>query len=148
MSNLDYNHLMRCWSLHVAFAWACLVAFSGCVRRTLRITSDPSGALVHLNGREIGRTPLEVDFVHYGTYDVVVEKDGYEPMLTSGLAEAPWWDNVPLDLGAELAPAHLRSDIAWKYVLQPRNDDPATLVDRAHELRERLASAPQPATAP
>ncbi len=40
---------------------------AGCVQRTITITSDPPGALVWLNDREIGRTPLDVNFVYYGT---------------------------------------------------------------------------------
>ena len=137
---------------HWAIAWAFVVAgvalSTGCVRRTMSITSDPSGALVHLNGREIGRTPLEIDFVHYGTYDVVLEKDGYEPLMTSGKADAPLWDYPPIDLGAELIPANLRTQVAWHFVLEPRNDDPAGLVERAREVRDRLESAPHPATLP
>ena len=63
-------------------------------------------------------------------------------------AEAPLWDNVPFDFFAELIPGEHRSDIAWHYVLLPRNDDPVTLVDRARDLRERLESAPHPETLP
>src|SRR5689334_12153842 len=62
---------------------------SGCVRRTLSITSDPPGALLWLNGREVGRTPVDVDFIYYGVYDVQLVKDGYEPLLSSGHADAP-----------------------------------------------------------
>ena len=147
----DYNHLMRFPIDFRALVPACLVALiamPGCVRRTISITSDPTGALVTLNGREVGRTPLDVDFLYYGTYDVVLEKDGCEPLLTFGEADAPIWDNVPLDLFAELAPANLSSHIAWHYMLEPRNDDPAALVDRAREVRDRLEAAPHPATEP
>src|SRR5438045_3252646 len=51
---------------------------AGCVRRTLAVRSDPPGALVYLNGVEVGRTPVQRDFVWYGTYDVQVRKDGYD----------------------------------------------------------------------
>lgn len=49
---------------------------SGCVRRTITITSEPSGALVHLNDTEIGRTPVTVGFTHYGVYDVRLSHEG------------------------------------------------------------------------
>ncbi len=42
----------------------------GCVERTIHITSDPSGALVHLNDEEVGRTPVTVPFTFYGVYSV------------------------------------------------------------------------------
>ncbi len=112
----------------------CLLG-SGCVQRTIRITSEPSGALVWLNDREVGRTPVDVDFVHYGTYDVRLIKAGYEPLPTFGDAMPPLWDNVGLDLVAELIPAKFESHIEWHYVLLPANDDRDDLLVRARELR-------------
>lgn len=117
-----------------------LAAATGCVQRTVSITTDPPGALVWLNDREIGRTPLEVGFDYYGTYDVRLEREGYEPVMTSGRANAPWWDTVGLDLVSELIPADLHSRVAWHYVLEPLDDDPDALVERARNLRARLAA--------
>ncbi len=113
-----------------------LLASGGCVQRTISITSEPDGALVWLNDREVGRTPIDVGFVHYGVYDVRLQKDGYEPLLTSGDAKAPWWETVPIDLLAELTPATLQSRVQWHYVLRPADDDPATLAERARQLRD------------
>jgi hypothetical protein len=114
-----------------------LAPLAGCVERTISITSDPSGALVWLNDREVGRTPLEVAFVHYGTYDVRVERDGCEPLLTSTRAAPPLWDAPGLDLLAELAPGHRTVRLEWHYDLQPAADDRAGLLERAAELRAR-----------
>ena len=128
--------MLRSTLLCRSAALLCLVlAAGGCVRRTLSITSDPSGALVWLNDREIGRTPVEVDFVHYGTYDVRLVREGCEPLLTFGEARPPLWDNVPLDFVAEILPAQLESRIKWHYELQPRNDDRGALLERARDLR-------------
>jgi len=118
-----------------------LLALPGCVRRTITINSSPDGALVWLNDREIGRTPVTVDFVHYGTYDVVLTKDGYEPLVTTGKAKTPLWDTPPLDLGAELLPARLRSQIVWDYALTPSESDSAAVIERGRALRERTTSS-------
>ncbi len=91
----------------IGMVLAALAAACGCVRRTITITTEPPGTLVWLNDREVGRTPVQVDFKHYGTYDVRLEHRGYEPMMTSGRANPPWWDHVGLDLFAELTPADL-----------------------------------------
>ncbi len=123
-------------------------AASGCVRRTVTITTEPPGALVWLNDREVGRSPIEVDFDYYGTYDVRLERDGYEPMMTSGHASAPWWETVGLDLLAELTPVTLRSRVAWHYVLEPLNDDRETLVERARDLRQRVPDPAREETSP
>ena len=48
----------------------------GCQQRTIRVTSEPSGAVAYLNDVEVGRTPVEVDFTWFGTYEVRLEKEG------------------------------------------------------------------------
>jgi hypothetical protein len=122
--------------------FAVMAAATGCVQRTIRITSEPPGALVWLNDREVGRTPVDVDFVHYGTYDVRLVKEGYEAMLTSGAAKPPIWDNIGLDLVAEVIPLQFESLIEWHYEMEPTETDAevlrADLLDRAHETRARL----------
>jgi hypothetical protein len=131
-------------SIPVFLLVAALLALPGCVRRTISITSEPTGALVWLNGREIGRTPVSVDFLYYGVYDVQIVAEGYEPLLTTGKADAPWWDNVPLDFFAEITPGEKHSRIEWHYALSPRDDDPAALLERARQLRGQVDPSPPP----
>jgi hypothetical protein len=114
------------------------VVSTGCVERTIRITSEPSGALVWLNDREIGRTPVDVGFVHYGTYDVRLIRDGYEPLHTAGEAKPPPWDIIGIDLAAELLPADLHSDVHWHFELEPALNDREGLLERAEAMREEL----------
>jgi len=118
------------------------LTLTGCVERTITITSDPPGALVWLNDREIGRTPVDVGFVYYGTYDVRLEKDGHEPLMTKGAARPPWWDNIPVDFFAEVAPVDLHADVRWHYTLEQVREDRAALLDRAGELRLRIGAEP------
>ncbi len=115
---------------------------TGCVRRTIMITSQPPGVLVWVNDREVGRTPIDVDFEDYGVYDVRLELAGYEPMMTTGKASAPWWDGVGADFFAELVPADLHSEVQWHYVLTPLTEDRDALIERATQLRFDL-SAPE-----
>ena len=117
----------------IAISWVA----GGCVRRTVTITTEPPGALLWLNDREVGRTPVEVDFEYYGTYDVRLERSGYEPMMTSGQANAPWWDTVGMDFLAELTPGTLTSHVEWHYVMEPLDGDRDAVIDRASELRVR-----------
>ena len=99
----------------------CLVLATGCgVHRTLTITSEPPGALVYLNGLEVGRTPVQRDFVWYGTYDVQLRKDGFETLKTRGKVIAPWWQWVPIDLFAELMPFHLHDRQSMHFTLEPQ----------------------------
>jgi len=135
-----YNPAMRLLRLALCLALpAGLCLNAGCVKRTMRITSDPSGALVWVNDREVGRTPVDVGFVHYGTYDVRLVKEGCEPLLTFGRANPPLWDVIPLDLVAEVVPFELESTVRWHYTLEPKNDDRAALIDRARDVRAEWA---------
>lgn len=121
----------------LAFLASTCVATSGCVRRTLRISSTPPGALVWVNHREVGRTPLEIDFTYYGNYDVQLSHDDHEPVLTEAGAHPPAWDMIGPDLLFEVAPFQFQSVVEWHFDLEPRSDDMGALVDRARDLRSR-----------
>src|SRR5262245_33218461 len=123
---------------------AATALLAGCVERTVSITSDPPGALVWLNDREVGRTPVDVKFDYYGTYDVRLEREGSEPLMTSGKADAPWWEFVGIDLIAEALPFRFHSHIKWNYVLEPATGDRAALIGRAEALRDRESPHPPP----
>jgi hypothetical protein len=131
---------------------ATMLLAGGCVRRTITVRSSPPGALVWVNDREVGRTPVDVEFQHYGTYDVRLELEGYEPLSTSGHASPPWWDVVGPDLVAELLPVQLHSDVQWEYQLEPAAAADPGLVDRARELRRSaevpIGTGPEPAPEP
>ncbi len=113
----------------------------GCVLRTISITSKPSGALVHLNDEEVGRTPLTVPFTYYGTYDVRLEAEGCQPLWTEEEADAPWWEYPGPDLIAEMIP-NARSELKWYFELEsappPESVDDQQLLDHARQLRATL----------
>jgi hypothetical protein len=133
-------------------ALALLAVAPGCVRRSLTVTSDPPGALVHLNGQEFGRTPVTRDFTWYGNYDVALRKDGYEPLKTNGKVIAPWWQWVPFDLAAELLPLNDRRELSYKLKPTPeRAVEPDAMLSRAEQLRGKLQSSRftrEPSTVP
>ncbi len=101
----------------------CALLLAGCISRVLQIRSDPPGARVYLNGRELGETPLTHTFTDYGARKLLVAKDEYAPVAEVLTLEAPWWAYFPMDLFVEL----------W----------PAEVVDR-HELSFELAEAASP----
>ena len=116
---------------------------AGCVERTLRVTSEPQGALVYLNDQEVGRTPLTRQFLWYGTYDVAVRKEGYATLKGKSNVIAPLWQWVPFDLIAELLPFHLEDRHNLHYRLKPVSEetaDPEQMVRRGQEMRARLRS--------
>lgn len=122
---------------------------SGCVERKLTITSQPTGALVYMNDKEVGRTPIETDFVWYGNYDVQVRKEGYETLDKPTNLRAPWWQIPPIDLFAELAPWHPTDRKRLHYTLTPRKSEelpPEEMMGRALELKPQLENSRYPTT--
>jgi len=118
-----------------------LLPGAGCVQRTITVTSEPSGALVYLNDEEVGRTPVTVPFTFYGTYDVRLEADGYQPLWVMQKAKAPWWEVPPVDLAAEAVPGG-KAALHWHYDLEPQiaadDVDPNLLIDHARQLRSKM----------
>ncbi|MGC4032521.1 MAG: PEGA domain-containing protein [Tepidisphaeraceae bacterium] len=128
-----------------------LLTATGCVQRKLTITSEPSGALVYMNDREVGRTPIETDFTWYGTYDVQVRKEGYTTLDQPTRIPYPWWQIPPIDLFAELMPWHPTDRQKWHFDLQPRPSDDRPVddvVSRGVDLGKQLENTRVPSTQP
>jgi hypothetical protein len=133
--------IARCGTLLIALVVSTCLA--GCVQRTLRVESDPPGALVYMNFQEIGRTPLERDFTWYGTYDVQVRADGYEPLKTRTPVIAPWWQWPPFDFFAEFIPG-VKDERTIRYTLKPASTqpvEPEQILARAEQLRADVQSS-------
>ena len=107
----------------------------GCVKRTISISSNPSGALVWVNDREVGRTPVEFDFLYYGEYDLRLEKEHHEPIMTTRWAKTPVWELPVVDLFAEVVAPDRESNVCWEFELEPRNDNADLLLYRAKRFR-------------
>jgi PEGA domain len=116
-------------------------AASGCMSRRVSVTSEPSGATVTVNDVEIGRTPVEADFTFYGVYDVLVTKEGFEPLRNKARAKAPLYEFPPVDLAASATGAE--KVVRWHFTLEPAlerrqiaEEFERGLIERAKSLRE------------
>ncbi len=117
---------------------------NGCVFRRMTIHSDPPGALVLLDGEEIGYTPVSTDFTYYGTREITLVKDGYETLTTLQKIPAPWYQLVPLDFFSDnLSPWKVTNRHDFTYKLQ-RQKVVATeeLLPRADALRSEAQLGP------
>lgn len=111
----------------------------------MTVTSSPPGAVVTMNDREIGRTPLTTDFTWYGVYDVRVRAPGYKTLRVEQPVYTPWWQVPPLDLFAEFLPNRPTDRKSFHYELEPVGvveTDPAALLGRAAELRGQVEAPP------
>ena len=127
----------RLWSFTAVVALP--LALTACVRRTVTITTDPQGAAVTLNDEEVGTSPLTVDFLWYGDYDVIVRKAGYETLHTHEKLDAPWYQVPPLDFVSEVLvpfPIHDRHTMSFS-LEHAKPIDKEQLVQDAVEIRDR-----------
>ncbi len=117
-----------------------LAGVAGCVERTVRVETDPPGALVIINDEEVGVSPAKFTFLWYGDYDVIVRKQGYQTLKTHQRVDAPWYEWPGIDLVSEcLVPGTIKDTHVWgPFKLEPTDAPAATdVVSRATELRER-----------
>ena len=115
-----------------------ILSAPGCVRRTIEITSTPTEALVWVNSREVGRTPLSFEFRYDGQYDVRLHHEGYQPMVTSAATDPPLWDLPGPDFIAEIAPFRIDRTVRWHFDLEPETMDDGLRIGRAEQMRVRL----------
>jgi hypothetical protein len=118
------------------------------VERRLTIRSNPSNALVILDGQEIGFTPVSVPFTYYGAREIKLVKDGYETRVIRQRVAPPWYQLPGIDFVAEsLVPVRLRDDRDYGgdvYTLEPKAAVPQEqLVARANEVRALAANPPE-----
>jgi hypothetical protein len=110
---------------------------SGCVRRRLTIRSNPPGAVVFVDERRVGVTPVSTSFQYYGTRNVQLVKDGYETVTEEHKVAAPWYQYPVIDFFAEnLWPWEVRDERILDFNLPPQQAVPPTQVmQRGEQLR-------------
>lgn len=129
--------------------WGCLAVLlvassTGCVSRRMTINSDPPGALVLLEGREAGFTPVSIDFTYYGTREITLVKDGYETRTVMQKVPAPWYQWPVIEFFADnFAFSHITDRHYFSYQLQPKRAVPSEeLRSNAEQLRSESQTAP------
>jgi len=116
-----------------------LAAGTGCIKRTISVRSDPPGALVYLDGLEVGKTPLNgVRFHFYGTREFALYKNGYLVERRTVEIDTPWHSYFPLDIFTELLTPWRIDDHRDFYFAMKRTEHPEreTVLRHAHETRE------------
>ncbi|MCP4379546.1 MAG: PEGA domain-containing protein [bacterium] len=122
----------------------CVVFVGGCLEQRLTVTSEPEGALVIISDKEVGRTPLTIDFTWYGDYEIIVRypEKGYQTLNTNANISPRWYGYPPLDLFTSIMPWTVRDNRYLHYKLRKLNlPDDETLIKRAEQMEQRNARA-------
>ncbi len=122
----------------------CLAPNTGCVSRRLTIRTNPPGALVKLNGKRLGFSPVSTDFTYYGTYEIELVKDGYETETILQKISPPWYQRFPIDFFSDnFSPFSITNRHEYTWPLRPKNIIPTDdLLNRADQLRSDALIAP------
>jgi hypothetical protein len=118
----------------------------GCVERRYTIRTNPPGALVFVNGEEIGPSPVSRSFTYWAPREIVLVADGYQTQRIIQPMRAPWWDNIVTEFFSEnLVPFTLRDDREYEYQMSPAiPTSEAELEARADALRSEGQVPPPP----
>ncbi|MCA9207676.1 MAG: PEGA domain-containing protein [Planctomycetales bacterium] len=114
----------------------------GCVRRRMTIRSNPPGALVTVDNREVGVTPVSVPYTYYGTREIRLELDGHQTVVEKHTFYPPWYEYPGLDFISEnIVPWELRDERILNFDLAPQAIVPVEeIVARAENLRSNTRS--------
>ena len=131
---------------------AVIVVSAGCVTRTITVKTNPGNALVYIDDKLVGESPVSIPFTYYGTRKIMIEKRDDDEKLTHERTtafekiKAPVYEFFPLDFVSELVyPLELKDEHILTYDLVEL--EPLTTKERqkkvltnADELRQRVNS--------
>ncbi|MFO0945212.1 MAG: PEGA domain-containing protein [Planctomycetota bacterium] len=133
----DHDSINRGRFKRAMVAATLVLLASGCVERRMTVRSNPTNALVILDGQEIGHTPVSTSFTYYGDREIKLVKDGYETKTIKQTVSTPWYQYPPLDFISEaLIPWRIRDERNYVYTLEPAMAvSDADLLQRAAQVR-------------
>jgi hypothetical protein len=129
-----------------------LFLFTGCVTRTITIKTNPSNALVYVDDKLVGESPVEIPFTYYGTRKITIEKkdaDGRlmcERKTVFEKIKTPAYEVFPLDFFSEIVwPFDIQDSHVLNYDLVEvtplsRKEQQKSVIENAEELRQKVNS--------
>jgi len=129
-----------------------LFLFTGCVTRTITIKTNPSNALVYVDDKLVGESPVEIPFTYYGTRKITIEKkdaDGRllcERKIVFEKIKTPVYEVFPLDFFSEIVwPFDIQDSHVLNYDLVEvtplsRKEQQKIVMENAEELRQKVNS--------
>ena len=97
----------------------CLILLSGCIRSRVRITSEPTHAMITWNEKYYGRTPVEIMYTWHWKYTVGVEREGYQTTEDVVFLRTRPWFIEPLYFIFEALPFRFTDTRDFHYKLEP-----------------------------
>jgi len=118
----------------------CLAVGGGCVLREFTIRSEPSGAEIFIDGKQLNKTPFTQRFDFYGTHRVVLRYKGYLTYEGEIRLKIPWWQYFPFDLFTEILPFEIKDSQDFSFTLKKAEEIPQDLKKKAEEMNREWRS--------
>jgi len=129
-------------TLGVAGLLVATLLTAGCVERRMTVRTNPPGAVVYVDHKEVGVSPASYHFVHYGTSQIRLVKDGYQTKTVVYKITPPVYQWFMIDLLAELAPFQIKDEHEITFELaRPEVVSSDELKQRAEALRRDAQAA-------
>ncbi|MDX2176900.1 MAG: PEGA domain-containing protein [Candidatus Sumerlaeia bacterium] len=97
---------------------------SGCIRSRVVVDSEPQGAVVTMNGENLGTTPVERPFTWYWYYDFEASMEGHASVTERRRFRAPFYLLPGPDLFFELLPFNVYDTKRVFLTLPPLPEQP------------------------
>ncbi len=115
--------------------------------RRITVRTQPPGALVEMNGKRLGLSPVSTNFTYYGDNEFKISAPGYETAVVRQPTPAPWYQIPPLDfISDNFLPFRVRDHREYSYTLIPRDPlqelDEQGLRSRGENFRSQSQSGP------
>lgn len=118
-----------------------LSGLTGCVSRRMTIRTNPSGALVEVDGKRLGTSPVSTDFTYYGTHEFTISAPGYETLTVQQKVRTPLYQYFPIDFFTNhFMPGRVTDRHDFSYTLQPSVvpiDEEQNLINRGRNFRSQ-----------
>ena len=114
--------------------------FSGCLSKTITVTSTPPGAILSINDVEIGKTPTTTDWHGGGTYRFELKHKSYQPVDEHIKIKYRWYSYPIIDMGADfMTTKNINDHRQWHFDMQPlQKESIATSKKHAEKMREEF----------
>jgi hypothetical protein len=96
-----------------------LIITSGCTQRKFTINTKPESVLCEVNGREIGLSPVTVNYVDSGYFRIRLSKPGFESYEGQFKLKKRWFNQFTLDFIGEIIPYHWVDNQSLEFTLIP-----------------------------
>lgn len=125
---------------------AAATLLTGCVERRFRVETSPPGAYVTVNNKPYGPAPVDVPFLYYGHYDILIQKEGFQTQRIREHVRAPWYAYPPFDLIVEnFIPLEVQDFRVFTYEMTPAVVPSADqLKSEGDSYRQRAGALPPP----